>query len=324
MINSTLSAPSESSSTDTGIAPAYLRRLSPLFTVIRWELRRLTSTQMIWISALLVFVLTCLLEVAISSNPDTATFPSDYGARKVTIDWLSNYGLFHTLPTFLGLILALFIPFLCTDGVARDLKRGAYELIMTTALPSWAYVWGRYLCCLLLSLGVACVMLLGILTTAVGMRLFQPDIVLTPDFRGILFLWAVIFLPPVLIISGVSFGLGTLFPRFSNLIKVVMLLGWFLDRPLLGRFATGDVAAAWDPTSQTAASIPSTGTVLTQLARQTQHATTAMFLVRLHAFETQLPDVSSWIIPRLIWVSLGIAVVLLASLYFRRFRDARG
>ncbi len=319
MTISAVSAPSRAERAPTGES-----RPHPLITIIRWELRRLGSSRTLWISALLVFVLSCLVEVGLATDPDAQTFPSDVGIRTVKIDWLSNYGLFHTLPTFLGTILALFIPFLCTDGVALDLKRRTHELLMTTAVPSWAYVWGRYLSSLLVSLGLACVMLLGIIAVALGMLHVQPDLVLAPDLRGILFLWAVLFLPPVLILSGISFGLGTLYPSLSNLIKVAVLLLWFLDRPIISRLVAGDAGVVWDPTSQSVAATPTTGVALTQLAQQTQHLSPAMFLVRLHAWESQLPDISTWIIPRLAWVGLGFALVLLASLWFRRFRDARG
>jgi ABC-type transport system involved in multi-copper enzyme maturation permease subunit len=305
-------------------APDRPHRSQPLWTVFRWELRRLSASRTLWISALLVFALTCLIEVGLSTNPDTTTFPSDFGPRTVKVDWLSNYGLFHNLPFFLGMVLALFIPFLCTDGVALDLKRRTHELVMTTAVPSGAYVWGRYLSGLLVSLGLACVMLLGIVATALGMHQLQPDLVLAPDLRGIVFLWAVLFLPSVLILSGISFGLGTLYPSLSNAIKVAVLLLWFLDRPIINRVLTGNAVMLWDPTSQSAASTPSTGQVLTQLAQQTQHLSPAQFLVRLHALFSQLPDVSAWIGPRLVWIGAGIGCVALASVLFRRFQDAHG
>lgn len=305
-------------------APAATRRPHPLLTVVRWELRRLGTARSTWISALLVLVLSCVVEVALSTNPDAITVSSAFGPRTFEIDWLSNFGLFHTLPTFLGMILALFIPFLCADGVALDLKRGTHELLMTTALPSWAYLWGRYLSSLLLSLGLACAMLLGILLAAVGMHQFQPNLVLAPDLPGIILLWAALFLPPVLILSGLSFGLGTLWPRLSLLIKIALLLLWFLDRPIIGRLSTDNAWAVWDPTSQSVAATPSIGTVTGQLAQQTQHMSTPVFLVQLRALESQLPEMNTWIMPRLTWIGLGIVCLLLATLWFRRFRDLRG
>src|SRR5256884_3560350 len=49
------------------------------------------------------------------------------------------------------------------DGVTRDLNRRTHELLMTTALPTWAYVWGRYLAGLVMSLGLALLLLASIL-----------------------------------------------------------------------------------------------------------------------------------------------------------------
>jgi ABC-type transport system involved in multi-copper enzyme maturation permease subunit len=74
----------------------------------------------------------------------------------------STWGLLLTLPTTV-LLLVLLLPFVAADGVTRDLTRRTHELLMTTAVPSWAYVWGRYLTGLLMSLGLAVLLLAAIL-----------------------------------------------------------------------------------------------------------------------------------------------------------------
>ncbi len=300
------------------------RRSNGLFAVIRWEIRRLASTRSTWISALLVFVLAGLVEWALSTNTDPQTISSAFGTRTFGIDWLSPYGLFHTMPTYLGMIMALFVPFLCTDAVARDLKRRTHELLMTTSLPSWAYVCGRYLVSLLLSLGLAGVMFLAIISVVLIVHQFQsPDLSVPPDLAHITILWAVIFLPPVLIVSSISFALGTLRPRLSMIIKIVILLVWFLSAPIISRLPFKNLAA-WDPTSQLVAQAQSTGQVITQLVQQTQHVTNQVFFSKLVAFEQQLPDMSTWLVPRLVWIGFGIACVALATVLFHRFRDMHG
>lgn len=299
------------------------RRPNPLATVVCWELQRFRSTRSTWLIAILVFALACLVELAIGTNTDSQTGASAFGPRTFGIDWLSNYGLFHTLPTFLGMVMALFIPFLCTDAVARDLKRRTHELLMTTSIPSWAYVLGRYLCSLLMSLGVACLMLLSILSVAFIMHQFRPaGLSVPPDLPGILTLWAVLFLPIVLILSSISFSLGTFWSRLSLPFKVALLLVWFLEAPIINRIGSGKLAV-WDPTTQLVAQGQTTGTVLAQLLQQTQNQSNQIFFAKLYALEQQLPDMSGWIVPRLVWIGLGLVCLILVTVFFRRFSGMR-
>jgi hypothetical protein len=114
------------------------RRTSPLLPVLIWELRRFRASRLFWFQALGCF---CFL-----------LFVAGTSAR----------GLLHTLPLVL-VVLVLLLPFVTADGVTRDLSRRTHELLMTTALPTWAYVWGRYLAGLLISLGLALLLLASIL-----------------------------------------------------------------------------------------------------------------------------------------------------------------
>jgi ABC-type Na+ efflux pump permease subunit len=300
------------------------RRSNPLATVLRWELRRLGAARSTWIIVLVIFILTCLVQL-VFTNADQRTIQAAFGPRTFWIDWGSNFGLLHTLPEIFGMGLALFTPFLCTDGVARDLKRRTHELLMTTALPSWAYVWGRYLSILLLSLALACLMLLALVFVTLLKHQIQPDLYLEPDLHGMIVLWAIIALPPAIILGSISFALGTVWPRYSTLIKIALVSGWFLIPLLIGQLNLGNAFAIWDPTSQTAALAQvDTGDVLQQLTLQTRTQNTQLFLVTWHALEQHLPDMHMWIVPRLIWCGVGIVCVILAVLFFRRFRNAVG
>lgn len=298
------------------------RHVNPLLIVMRWELRRLVSARSTWITPLLVFALACLVELAEGTNTDPHTVTTAFGVRTFGVDWLSPYGLFHTMPMFLGMILALFIPFLCTDVVACDLKGRTHELLMTTAIPSWAYVCGRYLVSLLMSLCLACAMLLAIIAVALFMHQVQPSTLsVTPDLWRITVLWAALFLPATLILSSISFAWGTLWPRFSLAIKVVILLIWFLNEPIMSRLHVAN--PAWDPTSQLVAQAQSTGQMVTQFVLQTHQVSNPVFFARWYALEQQLPDMSSWMVPHLVWIGFGLAWVILTTLVFRRFRDMR-
>jgi ABC-type transport system involved in multi-copper enzyme maturation permease subunit len=307
--------------------------LRPLVTVLSWELRRLAATRSTWIIVAIVFVVTCLVELAFRGATDYTISYANGTARTFWIDWGSNYGLFNTLPQSPGVVLGLYLPFLAADGVARDLKRRTHELLMTTSIPSRAYVWGRYLSALVLGVGLACVMLLALVSLAALRHLAQPDIYLTPDLPGIATLWALIVLPPTVLLSSISFALGTALPRRTAIVKLAVMVAWFISAQIAGRVitacqqcavASGEPVrlAAWDPTSLALMNLQAPASLSRHLAGQTQALSDRAFLEYLHALEQQLPDMSPWLVPHVVWALVGIAIVLLATPAFRRFRNA--
>src|SRR5689334_17371687 len=110
------------------------RRPGALLTVLGWELRRLAATPSTWIIFVLAFAVSCLAELVTRHATLYTIGYADGTSRSFWIDWGSDYGLFNTLPQLPGVLLGLYIPFLAADGVARDLKRRAHELLMTTAI----------------------------------------------------------------------------------------------------------------------------------------------------------------------------------------------
>ncbi len=285
-------------------------RLRSLLTVLRWELRRVLASRATWIMVAAAFAAAFALELLVG-GAESITIPSAHGPRTFWLTYTNNWGLYNTLPETPGIYLGMFLPFLNVDGVARDLKRRTHELLMTTAIPSWAYVWGRFLSGLLLSLGVACLVLLAIFAQAALRHVAQPDIYLSPDLPGFTAQWALIVLPPTMLLSSISFAAGTLLPRPSNIIKLTIMLGWF-------------VQAAWDPTSESIAYAQTTAGFLRDLAAQTRVLSDQAFLQHLHAIEQQLPEMRLWIVPHLAWTLAGVALVLLATPAFRRFRNVFG
>src|SRR6185312_15947361 len=77
------------------------------------------------------------------------------------------------------------------------------------------------------------------------------------EMDGIVLLWIGMVVTATVLISSLSFALGTLLPRQANLIKVVLLLGWFMGALIVPSIAglSSDQATppawyvAWDPTS---------------------------------------------------------------------------
>jgi hypothetical protein len=241
------------------------------------------------------------------------------------VDWLSNFGVFHPWPTYLGVVLALFVPFLCADGVAMDIKRRTHELVMGSALPSWAYLWGRYLIGLLMSVALACLMIVALLVVAVVRHQVQPDITVSPDIAGMAALAAMISLPPVVVLSSISFALGTLWPKRTMFFKVGLVLAWLMAPPVFARLTphASPSVNVWDITGEALAGEQTTSTVVRQFAQRTQHLGTSQFLASWHALEQQLPDMKSWIAPHLTWIAFGMVCLVLATMVFRRFRDVQ-
>jgi ABC-type Na+ efflux pump permease subunit len=282
--------------------------------------------------AFAIFVATELLFRG--ANQYTITYASG-ATRTYWIDWGSDYGLLNTLPQIPGVLLGLYLPFIAADGVARDLQRRTHELLMASAVPSRTYVWGRFLSSLLLSVGLAGVMLAALLSVTVMRHQLQPDVFVAPYVPGILALWALIVLPPTILLTGVSFLFGTLYPRRATLVKLAVMVGWFILAQVLGRtapqcqhcaYASGTVVAhaAWDPTSLALQNLQSPASLSQQLASQTQSLSDAAFLAQVHALEQQLPDVSAWIVPHLAWMVSGCVLAAVAAFAFRRFREVIG
>lgn len=146
------------------------RRPFPLVSVLTWELRRVLASRLFWIQALGLF---CFLLLLTWFQGTSAV----YSIRSANgfIAGTSAWGLMLTLPTTLTL-LVLLLPFVNADGVTRDLQRHTHELLMTAPLPGWGYVWGRYLIGLLMSLGLAVMLLAAILGMGEVLHLTNPVI----------------------------------------------------------------------------------------------------------------------------------------------------
>ena len=121
--------------------------------------------------------------------------------------------------------------------MTRDLHRRTHELLLTTALPTWAYVWGRYLVGLVMSLGLAVLLLVAILGMGGLLHLTVTDYP-APQIGTVLLLWVGMVLPATILVSSLGFALGTLLPRLSTLIKV-------RDPGGVDRRGGGDASRAW-------------------------------------------------------------------------------
>jgi hypothetical protein len=223
------------------------------------------------------------------------------------------------------LLLGLVLPFVSGDGVARDLRRRTHELLMTTTLPTWAYVWGRYLVGLLLSMGLALLLLAAILVLGLGLHQTMPNYP-TPQVGALLALWGVLVVPITLLVSSMSFAFATLLPRHAQLVKIGTLACWFVAAIALPALPDQTNIPAWytqwDPTGVVLSQVAVSQfhqALQQQLTGAVQSQSVLQVLVRL---EQEVPDLGSWLAPHLIWAGLGVTLAVIAALSFNRFRHA--
>ncbi len=302
--------------TDTGRPSLVGRHPHPLARVMAWELRRFGASRPFWFQALGVFGFFLLLTWVQGTTIHFST--RDYDGF---IAGTSAHGLLLTLPTVL-LLLVLLLPFVTADGVTRDLQRRTNELLLTTVLPTRAYVWGRYLVGLAMSLGLAVLLLCATLLMGWLLHLTVPGYP-APQTATVFSLWIGLVVPATILVSSLSFALGTLFPRQSTLIKVGILVVWTVGGEILP-FSFGSTLISswysnWDPTGAvTALRILSDSPVNAQLDAATSNA---QFQQILLTFENTMPGIGDWFIPHLLLAGVGLALVLIAALAFKRSRE---
>jgi ABC-type transport system involved in multi-copper enzyme maturation permease subunit len=287
-----------------------------------WELRRFRANRLFLVQALAPFCFLVLLTWT------QATHPVPDSTVSAFIPGTSAWGLLATLP-ITQLLLVVLLPFVTADGVARDLQRRTDELVMSTALPSWAYVWGRYLSGLLISLGLAVSLLVAILGIGTALHLTTPGYP-PPELSTVLVLWGGMVVPATVLVSSVGFALVTLFPRLSALVKISILVAWVVGavvlpslfyRPL-GPNALPIGYSAWDPTSAIAASTLQEHYQLKFSPQNPLPATTTQLQQVVNTIANKMPDLSTWLAPHLIEATLSLVLVAVAALGFQRFRNA--
>jgi ABC-type transport system involved in multi-copper enzyme maturation permease subunit len=239
------------------------------------------------------------------------------------------------------LLLGVLLPFINADGVTRDRSRRTHELFLATALPTWAYVWGRYLAGLLLSLAMALLTLAAIL----GMGLFL-HLTITghplqrignhiadyplPQIGSLMIIWVGMIAPATMVVSSLSFALGTLLPRLTTLVKIVIMAAWFLGSQVPSiLFSTASHAVNsslpawyihWDPTSE-AIALGLFSKYFTDFSNLADKATsTAQTQHDLLTVENSLIDLGGWFSPHLLLAVFSLVLVLIVALAFKRSR----
>jgi hypothetical protein len=318
-----------------------IQRPRLLVRVVAWELRRVLASRLLWLQALGFFGLSLFLtwtqQIPLTLNHAHASVPF-YGFLAETSAW----GLLLTLPTGSLMLLGMLLPFVNADGVTRDLSRRTYELLMATALPTLVYVWGRYLSGLVLSLGLSLLMLAAIL----GMGLFLHLTITghplprignhiadypVPQIGTLMVIWVGVIASATVLISSLSFALGTVLPRLTTLVKIVIMAAWLLGSEVIS-IVLGDASHGatfslpawyinWDPTSEGIA-LGLFHMYMTDFSNLADKATsTAQTQHSLLTVENALIDLGGWFAPHLLLAGLSLVLVLLVALAFKRSRN---
>jgi ABC-type transport system involved in multi-copper enzyme maturation permease subunit len=307
-----------------------IQHRDPLLAVMAWELRRLRASRLLWLHALGLFALslflTWALKIPLTLNHDKATV-----IYNGFVAGTSAWGLILTLPTGTLLLLGMLLPFVNADGVTRDRSQRTHELLLATALPTGAYVWGRYLVGLLISLALAALALIAILVMGVLLHLTITDYPM-PQLGPLLVIWIGLIASATVLVSSLSFALGTVLPRLVMLVKLAILLAWFLASQVpailfnqASHAATFSLPAwyvQWDPTSEGIA-LGWAGTYFAAFSNLASAATsTAQNQHAILLVENSLIDLRSWFVPHLLLAGFGLVLALVTALVFKRSRNS--
>lgn len=291
-----------------------MKRAHPLARVLTWEVRRFRASRLFWLQALSFFGLFLFLTWVSGTSIEFS-----HGQFSGLMAGTSAHGLLLTLPTVL-LLLVLLLPFVTADGVTRDLHRRTSELLLTTALPTRAYIWGRYLVCLAMSLGLAALLLCATFLMGWLLHLTVP-LYPAPQAEAVLSLWGGLVVPATILVSSLSFALGTMLPRQSTLIKIAVLAVWTVGAEILP-FSLGSTLIStwysnWDPTGAVTAL-----KILSQTHDSQLYTATSMaqFQQALLSYENTMPGIGEWFIPHLILAAVSLGLVALAASTFQRSR----
>lgn len=305
----------------------------PMLRVMAWELRRFCASRLFWLQALGYFVFSLMMTWAIHApeNFGVGVVANGHGVRQAPLSGFvagtSTRGLLDNWPIFL-VVMMLFLPFITVDGVTRDLQRRTHELVLTTAVPTRAYVWGRYLTVLLMGLGLALLMLIATLGMGTVLHLAITNFP-APVVSQTLVLWVGIVLSATVLVTSVGFAIGTLYPQLSMVIKVAIMVTWIfvgVVLPLgLANSMPSSVAMNWDPTSGITAHglLNKAGGNSSILAGITGPSVTteAQLQQRLLAAENKLPSLSGWYGPHLLLAGLSLLLVVIAGFAYKRSRE---
>ena len=223
------------------------------------------------------------------------------------------YEVVAVLMTFFGLL----VPFLAADGVAREHRQRTHELVMTTAVPGWALVAGRFVAVLAQTLVAALLALAGTLAAQWLVHATQPAFP-APDARALLALWGLLVVPAGVLLAGASFLAGTLAPRRAMVVKIAVVLVWIALAAVVDLTRDFTWYPYWSPAGSALLGVADATFVQAYVAIAGT-SSGADPSIMLRAQEAAL-DLRPWMLPHLGLAAIGLAGAAAAAAGFRRFR----
>jgi ABC-type transport system involved in multi-copper enzyme maturation permease subunit len=272
-----------------------------------WELRRVAARRLSWVLALAAFLFFAGMiqfKHAWSLGTEQGFAFAVYGTSAV--------GVLYEFVNVLMFVFALMLPFVVTEGVAADYKRRVHELLMAAPLPGWAYVWGRFLAAATLGLGMSVLMLLAYLLMAFVLHQ-RSALYPLPAPGEVLAVWLVLAVPATLLIAGLGFSLGTLWPRRARVMTLALLITWMLLFTLgnvLGVNPTGNVMVV--------ALVPG---LMSSVQTQIAGASPAQQALIIQQVQAVAPDLGRYLLAQYSLAALGLLLVAVTAAVFRRFQQ---
>jgi ABC-type transport system involved in multi-copper enzyme maturation permease subunit len=294
-----------------------LRRPLPLLAVLAWELRRFRASRLFWFQALGFWGFQLLIIWALRDQGGLMTVGHQQFTFHVAVT--SAQGLLGTLPTYV-MALVFVLPFVTADGVTRDQQRQTHELVLTTALPTWAYVWGRYLAVLLMGLGLALLLFVSFLGMGGVLHLTDAPYSL-PHPAAVFLLWVGMVVSATILVSSVGFALSTVWPGLSILIKTSIMVVWLMGAVIIPNGLIDQPPTwyvDWDPTSAFTAQgmLPAYG-----IPPHTTFTSQAQVQQLVLSLQNTMPNLAGWFVPHLVLAGLSLVLVLIAALTFKHSRN---
>ena len=221
--------------------------LRPLRVVIGWELRRLHAARWNWVLPLILwFVCATLIWFKHSWGRPVV---DGRGGATVVIIGTSMVGLPYLMIFSVLIIFGIVLPFATAGAIAHDYEQRIHEVVMSTSISTPVYVWGRYTASLLIGVGLALVALSSVLVMAPILAMVEPGYP-SPNVGVILAIWAIAVLPATILVTSLSFLLGTLWPRRVTIMKLVTVVAWVVLAFTPDVFDHGGTwFTYWNPTS---------------------------------------------------------------------------
>lgn len=239
--------------------------------------------------------------------------------RSVPITVLGSTGLGALYETTTSLaFFGMVVIFIAADGVAHDHRHRVHEILMASPVGSFAYVLGRFAAVLAMSAGLSLLVACSIAAADFMIHSSQPDFP-APNMAALALDWAVVVLPSVAAIAGVSFMAATVKPTLATAIKLGMVLVWFSLSVIvdIGRGAAwlgywlpggiGELKVIPNRVAAEYAALVKAGSPTAQLEMQAQQ---------------MVPNLSPWVGPHIGLVAIAIGLAVFAAWRFKRFRDA--